>query len=769
MKNHFPTLLFVACSALSYTMTQHDASAFSSPNEVGRFNLSNQMVSTEKVEPETMTQAYGASSFNQNLIVNSAGTVNLTIKWDFVNNTDPAHQQVDSYAQFTLIDSDGNFIAVKPQDEIYRKRNGNSFVMQVKPGIYDGVMGMMVKRDGETGMSKYVIRENVNIQNDTTLSFSGASATKQINFRFLMPDGDRVRIPQRINNVHILDSINATSAVRAVSIMKKESQFTQGVISTIPFWQSKYRRPDEWCDILINEGVSSRYQFGAIFFVNKSAPGTPYNQFSDGNSEVLMTMGATADMADTTIVLDTEKFIQFTPDPVVHTPGDQKLQNPFCTQNYPAFTGTNLGITRLTSYTKSSNGTKWLCNNNPDKVITVMASACAESPDKIPNPASGIFTPWGIVNADGSVDYVMNFSIENFYITPFVIPGTSNPINLTSGHDFYAFNNKSEKPAFGTSAPLFTLPVAEKAVTTSSLVKAPNLNKFDLPHFIGNYGESRSIDIMVAKWSAFADNEELIKEDTYEKMFNSLTNHYKTAHETGHQVKIVMDHNNYLIGDITGHHHAEITFKENGEDVVPPTMMIYRLSNKAGSISHVFDDGTGMLSFSYADLSKGNFNSGYVRSHCDAKVEVAAHGTNAFKELPTTEKSEFFDPYWGWFRQGEISASSLGEEPSGWYDLRFTVSDNSGNSQTQTLSPAFYAKNDKGGISDGITDNIDVEVEDGSIRINGAQGMPITLFSVDGKVLYKVAEAPANCLIGTTQHGIYIVRVGNKCFKVLGR
>ena len=90
----------------------------------------------------------------------------------------------------------------------------------------------------------------------------------------------------------------------------------------------------------------------------------------------------------------------------------------------------------------------------------------------------------------------------------------------------------------------------------------------------------------------------------------------------------------------------------------------------------------------------------FLVSDCDIKVEAAPYGTEDYIEIATEQNPELFMmPCWGYFRSGKLSG--LGTSSNGWWNIRLTLKDDSGNSNVQTISPAFYAANtDPSGIKD---------------------------------------------------------------------
>ena len=71
------------------------------------------------------------------------------------------------------------------------------------------------------------------------------------------------------------------------------------------------------------------------------------------------------------------------------------------------------------------------------------------------------------------------------------------------------------------------------------------------------------------------------------------------------------------------------------------------------------------------------------------KVEYSPFGADSFKPLAYEEIPElYFMPEFGHFYRAQLDRVNVVSE-TGWFSLRFTMTDEAGNSQVQTIEPAF--------------------------------------------------------------------------------
>ena len=90
---------------------------------------------------------------------------------------------------------------------------------------------------------------------------------------------------------------------------------------------------------------------------------------------------------------------------------------------------------------------------------------------------------------------------------------------------------------------------------------------------------------------------------------------------------------------------------------------------------------------------------------------------------------------------------------NGWYDLRVTLTDGNGNSQIQTISPAFKIERSSS-LDDISASDAGFEIVGGSIV--DSCGSPAEVFSISGACILNQDLAP----------GIYIARAGAETAKI---
>ena len=139
-------------------------------------------------------------------------------------------------------------------------------------------------------------------------------------------------------------------------------------------------------------------------------------------------------------------------------------------------------------------------------------------------------------------------------------------------------------------------------------------------------------------------------------------------------------------------------------------------------------------------FSAGDFNwdtNWFVCEEVDVKAEYAPYGTGSFKEIEIEEVPELFlMPNFGYCYRASLDQVDSPSD-NGWYDLRLTVTDRAGNSQSQVIEPAF-----------------NIRKVSATERIDG-ESMEYTVFSIDG---VKVGEVSSVSETAFLKDGIYLLR-----------
>lgn len=202
-------------------------------------------------------------------------------------------------------------------------------------------------------------------------------------------------------------------------------------------------------------------------------------------------------------------------------------------------------------------------------------------------------------------------------------------------------------------------------------------------------------------------------------------------------------------GEILSENKAMMTCNIDKIDWVPPTAQLLWFTDGAIVRDHFQTPENAMLHLYAADF-RYTLNDTFDKDMMEAyplesiKVEYAPTGSSEFTEIEVSENADmFFMPGYGYCYDGSLAGIDRGSA-NGWMDLRITLTDDSGNVQTQTLSPAFRVDS-LAGIEEVLPDSTD--------RIGNTE-----LYDLQGR---KVGSNPTP--------GIYIRRSANRTDKVIVR
>lgn len=190
------------------------------------------------------------------------------------------------------------------------------------------------------------------------------------------------------------------------------------------------------------------------------------------------------------------------------------------------------------------------------------------------------------------------------------------------------------------------------------------------------------------------------------------------------------------------------TRKGNGS---APTLTSLQLRNAAtGAVTDRFDcaaDGIFYLSAldPKMEIYEARLQAYYITDPiASVKAEYAPAGTGQWAALDVAATPEHDSmPGYGYFYRGTLDGVTA-PSATGWYDLRITVTDTDGSTQTQTLSPAFHAATPASVTDITATDAAAVSVSGRSITAPA------------GSRIYTPAGTPAPAR--DLAPGVYIVR-----------
>lgn len=120
-----------------------------------------------------------------------------------------------------------------------------------------------------------------------------------------------------------------------------------------------------------------------------------------------------------------------------------------------------------------------------------------------------------------------------------------------------------------------------------------------------------------------------------------------------------------------------------------------------------------------------------------------------------------------WFKSGINLSEFIGEiitsidiYPNTRYNETPNILD------TMFFDDFIFSSDEVSSVNDITYDNIIITSENGQIRIKGIKNLPVSLYSLDGKLIYSQANVSNECNINVDK-GIYIVKIGNKSYKTI--
>lgn len=331
-------------------------------------------------------------------------------------------------------------------------------------------------------------------------------------------------------------------------------------------------------------------------------------------------------------------------------------------------------------------------------------------------------SPWGILdyNPDGKI----------FPIAPF--PGNKSFMSQCPNIALEA----------GASAPLLTY-VGRKYLNRET---SEMYDGFQC-RYVGRLNESIYSDWDLAKSALYVKGEKVAEGWT------SIDEWIITNPDIEGEYRLEVSTDNFKVDGIFGGNTGVMSYVKGGDDAVPPTVTMLQLRD-GDKICQEFENGANSeIMISAADLrcettepdENGSYSIWLVPSapaSVSATVRPTGVDTGVFDEIELTERADAFDPRgFGALYAGSLSKISM-VSPTGWYDLTITVEDAAGNSQTQTLSPAFKLSHP---VSLG-----DIRPDDNSVRVSGRD-----IIAPEGSRVYTLSGL--RCLTTRLTPGLYIV------------
>jgi|GEM_PF-3120583 len=445
---------------------------------------------------------------------------------------------------------------------------------------------------------------------------------------------------------------------------------------------------------------------------------------------------------------DCSKYLKFEPK-IAHTPvydekgrendGQQVMLNVYNSQNEVL---TGYGSYSVNPYEV------YICNEL-EEYAGSSALTFVGSMDIMQGMPVGVIAP-GAVGKDG-IMFFASTQDGNSYATS--LEGSNNvyPINMNFSFPYF------QGLEFGNTSAC--------CVTGHQLIKMAETS-FEyayIDNYYGNAGEIRNPDYRTATAQVMIDGDVVLTRGATGAIYNWAKERSQTEHPK-EVVSYVFYDENIIVDGIKGYNICNVTVDESKEDRDAPTLQRMMLKNRDGNPTVRFaSPADGKIALAGGDFVRQQYmkdtGSGGLRSSeyytytpATIKVEYAPRGNGEFTELAVEEDaSKFFMPGYGAYWEGSLGTVDR-QSPDGWFDLRVTLTDASGNSQVQTISPAFHIES-LSSVEDAVTD------KDVCIRVENNR-----IIAPSGAEIYDISGRPAS---SAPAPGIYIVRHAGKSVKII--
>ena len=579
-----------------------------------------------------------------------------------------------------------------------------SNVLSIPKGTFDIIVSFA---ELDNSKDLYVIREQVTIENDTTLNFSASEAKNHIDFQTLTIDGE----PVYTGKWTVDENWNWTELepgnVEEVFYMTLISCSEYGIRQTtrgdfgIDIVGDTYQQTiaEDMADIFVND-VSDRYVFSTYRVAFKG------REFYTSTSEVV---GASGNI---TVTNDPSKYELFQ-DPflVPQRQGEQLYPafsfhaRPLKTQSY---LGTEIDFTTpleegdlikcyISSSADESNtffphfevfvtektieSTPWGEQENYIPVLNSMPLTSTNGHTVFANNGAGTFCksePWTHFESEYSEELDDNGrDISDYPIWP--------------AHPIFTYPVEKKKGILGNNCPLMICNPLQYELTYSWPDENGNMVNqtfysfiFDYD-YIGRYGEKRPDDITDAKVNIKLNGEEILTgQGSFIAQMDEPLNGVIDATVINQTVQV---------DEMTGFNKAQLHYTAGAEDQNPPTMtMLHFKANNGDVIDRFTTANDGSIEFSAGDFNAITTPLQLIafdrKAPESVEVSYSPYGEDNWNELAVEEVPENYWPVMGWFYTGSL-AGVTGQGLNGWFDLKIRLTDAAGNWQEQVLSPAF--------------------------------------------------------------------------------
>ena len=594
-----------------------------------------------------------------------------------------------------------------------------SNVLPVPAGNYDLIVWFYSPEPitgGYQMKNMYVIREQMDINQDMELHFAADEAKNHIHFQTLMKDGTPINWGQfsqdENGNWTQTEECNVDDAYFVNNIINKD--FGVVMSMTTHSWGGYNVWYNDEEGRQGPQAAANYFETASDFFVNDVSDRYAFHHYvAFIKDDVVYTSALEADGASSDVVVttDPEKYVLFE-DPFQIPNNNEELYRNFYIYSLQEGVGANSAtisgqICNFWFDSPLATGETFKCYLNASvddsKVKFVPYFQPAVRRKVIVTDEYGEYWQWDkamsckpLTMSNGEIVFVNNGQGADQ-----VAGGINFSTELGESNSYGTICDYKDYPFFSPSHPIFTYSTDKKKenLGNNCPVMVSDTYQYEVPgvfrswdfyfRYSGRYGERNVIDDSEARVNVKLNGEEIvITQGNFFVHLDQLINGVVDATITNELVQV---------DELPGSNMAQLHYTAGAEDENPPTITMLHFKDNNGDVTDRFAIGNeGMMEFSAGDFNFTRTPMGFDAHdrYAPETVEVSysPYGEDNWNELPIEEVPENYWPTMGWFYTGSL-ASVTGEAYEGWFDLKIRLVDAAGNWQEQVLSPAFRIDN----------------------------------------------------------------------------
>lgn len=207
-----------------------------------------------------------------------------------------------------------------------------------------------------------------------------------------------------------------------------------------------------------------------------------------------------------------------------------------------------------------------------------------------------------------------------------------------------------------------------------------------------------------------------------------------------------------IVDGLEGHTYFTAEFDQRKADCTAPAIQFMTMANPKGEHTNIFDTpDDAIIRITGGDFDWNTETNLPAPVPCEMIVELSPYSLGLWERVEMKPADIDLPPHFAESFEG-VPANISNTSESGWYDLRISMTDTSGNYMTQTISPAFKVNSLKTGVSS--------VVRESSVKV-----MNNNIIVPEGAVIYTSSGIPTDG--NNVSEGIYIVLYNGNSSKVV--